>query len=85
MLYPRHNLTYVDLFQSLMSLPDLAASLSDGLHLARPAHAVLYQKLSPEFEARLSPDMKFPEWRELDNEDTSGCYTNWKIANKDRL
>ena len=97
----RHKLTYVDLFQSLMSLPNLAASLSDGLHLARfdcwqgprvaptvftrPGHAVLYQKLSPEFEARLRPDLKFPEWRDLDNEDTAGCYNNWKIANKDRL
>ena len=51
----------------------------------RTGHAVLYEKLSPEFDARLSPDLKFPEWRELDNQDISGCYRNWKITNKDRL
>ena len=51
----------------------------------RPAHAVLYEKLRPEFEARLRPALKFPEWRELDNEKTSDCYNNWRITNKDRL
>ena len=35
MLQARHRITYVDLFQSLMSLPNLDAALSDGLHLAR--------------------------------------------------
>ena len=52
--------------------------ISDG-------NAVLYQMLSPEFDKILESGMKFPEWREMDNEDPAGSYTNWKIINQDRM
>ena len=97
----RLSLTHLDLFTSLMNLPSLDRALSDGLHLGRfdstnqglaipmyyvrEGHAVLYQMLSPEIEARLRPGLKYPEWREMDNGDTSGCYSKWKVVNQDRV
>ena len=77
-------MSYVDLHSALSPLPP-ASSLSDGLHLAGPGHAVLARLLAPLLDSRLGRVVMLPEWRELDNPEAAASYQAWVLAHPDRI
>ena len=87
----RYNLTFVDLFSHMMdpvNKINLNTALCDGLHLGKEGHRALFSLLKPVFNDKLggSPDaLMLPEWKELNNGDTSGSYKGWKTQANGRF
>ena len=67
---------------------NLNTALCDGLHLGKEGHRALFSLLTPVFNDKLggSPDaLMLPEWKELNNADTSGSYKDWKTQANGRF
>ena len=72
------GVSFVPLYDEMMSRLSLEDGLSDGLHLSKSGNRLLYDLLEPLIEERVGQlGTMFPEWREMDNNDTETSCRNW--------
>merc|ERR1711874_338022 len=72
------GVSFVPLYDAIMSRLSLEEGLSDGPHLSKSGNKLLYELLEPLLEERLSHlDIRFPDWKEMDNSDTDKSCRDW--------